>query len=138
MTGGAGLSIQIFGKNLNTYIHRQYYLKGPSPASFSFILGLFQTNINTILQQINVKTCPSSIWCWDSNPRPSEHESHPITTTRWHQFMLIRHNDTYLYVSLCRSPVYWALVNIDHETEKNKCVVLFAFPVVVVFVIFCC
>ena len=28
---------------------------GPSPASFSFIFGLFQTNINTILQQINVK-----------------------------------------------------------------------------------
>ena len=28
---------------------------GPSPASFSFIFGLFQTNINTILQQIYVK-----------------------------------------------------------------------------------
>ena len=28
---------------------------GPSPASFSFIFGLFQTNIDTILQQINVK-----------------------------------------------------------------------------------
>ena len=28
---------------------------GQSPASFSFIFGLFQTNINTILQQINVK-----------------------------------------------------------------------------------
>ena len=31
------------------------FLNGPSPASFSFIFGLFQTNINTILQQINVK-----------------------------------------------------------------------------------
>ena len=29
-------------------------------ASFSFIFGLFQKNINTILQQINVKKCPSS------------------------------------------------------------------------------
>ena len=48
---------------------------GPSPASFSF----FQTNI-TILQQINVKKCPPSIRCWDSNPRPPEHESPPITT----------------------------------------------------------
>ena len=53
---------------------------GPSPASFQFIFGLFQTNINTILHQINVKKCPSSIQCWDSNPRPSEHVSAPITT----------------------------------------------------------
>ena len=37
------------------------FKNGPSPASFSFIFGLFQTNINTILQQINVKKCPSSI-----------------------------------------------------------------------------
>ena len=27
-----------------------------------------------------VKKCPSSIWCWDSNPRPLESESLPITT----------------------------------------------------------
>ena len=32
------------------------------------------------LQKIYVKKCPSYIWCWDSNPRPSEHESPPITT----------------------------------------------------------
>ena len=33
-----------------------FFLKnGPSPDSFSFIFGLFQTNINKILQQINVK-----------------------------------------------------------------------------------
>ena len=56
------------------------FLNGPSPASFSFIFGLFQTNINTILQQINVKKCPSSIRCRDSNPRPLECESPPITT----------------------------------------------------------
>ena len=29
-------------------------LNGPTPVTFSFIFGLFQTNINTILQQINV------------------------------------------------------------------------------------
>jgi len=58
-----------------------YFLKnGPSPVSFSFIFGLFQTNINKILQQINVKKCPSGIQHWDSNPRPLEHESPPITT----------------------------------------------------------
>ena len=32
------------------------------------------------LQQINVKKCTSCIWGWDSNPRPLEHESSPITT----------------------------------------------------------
>ena len=32
------------------------------------------------LQQIHVKKCPSSIWCWDSNSQPLEHESTPITT----------------------------------------------------------
>ena len=32
------------------------------------------------LQQINVKKCPSSIWWWDSKPRPSKYESPPITT----------------------------------------------------------
>ena len=54
--------------------------KWANPASFLFIFGLFQTNINTILQQINVKKCPSSIRHRDSNPRPSERESPPITT----------------------------------------------------------
>ena len=32
------------------------------------------------LQQINVKKCPSSMWCQDSNSQPMEHESPPITT----------------------------------------------------------
>ena len=41
----------------------------------------FQTNINKILQQINVKKCPSSIWHWYLNPQPLEHEYPPITTS---------------------------------------------------------
>ena len=32
-----------------------YFKNGPFPASLSFIFGLFQTNINPILQQIDVK-----------------------------------------------------------------------------------
>ena len=48
-------------------------------ASFSFILGLFKQTI-IFLQQINVKkSCQSSIWRWDSNPRPLELESSPIS-----------------------------------------------------------
>ena len=39
----------------------------------------FQTNI-TILQQMYVEKCPSSICRWDLNPRHSEHESRPIIT----------------------------------------------------------
>ena len=52
---------------------------GLNPASFSFIFGLLQTNINTILQQINVKkmSCLSSMRNQDSNPRPLEHVSSP-------------------------------------------------------------
>ena len=52
---------------------------GPTPDSFPFIFGLFKQTIQ-LLQQINVKKCPSSIWRWDSNPRPFKHESSPITT----------------------------------------------------------
>ena len=33
-----------------------------------------------ISQQIYVKKCPSSIWYFDSNSRPSEYESPPLTT----------------------------------------------------------
>ena len=51
------------------------FLNGPSPASFSFIFGLFQTNINTIFTTNQCEKCLSSVRCWDLNPRPSEHES---------------------------------------------------------------
>ena len=51
---------------------------GQSPASFC-LFSSFQTNI-TFFTTNKCETCPSSIWCWDSKPRPSEHESPPITT----------------------------------------------------------
>ena len=56
-----------------------FFKIGPTPASFLFIFGLFKQTIQ-FLQQINVKKCPSSIRRWDSNPRPLERESTPITT----------------------------------------------------------
>ena len=52
---------------------------GPTPASFSFLFGLFKKTLQ-FLQQIYVKKCPSSIRCQDLNPRPLECESLPITT----------------------------------------------------------
>ena len=57
----------------------QFFLKnGPTPASFSFIY-CFSKHTLQFLQQLNVKKCPSSIWCRDSNSRPLELEPHPIT-----------------------------------------------------------
>ena len=44
------------------------------------IFGLFQTNINTIFTTNQCEKCPSSLGCWNLNPRPSDWESHPITT----------------------------------------------------------
>ena len=58
---------------------KPFFKIGPTPASFLFIFGLFKQTIQ-FLQQINVKKCPSSIRRWDSNPRPLERESTPITT----------------------------------------------------------
>ena len=63
---------------------------GPSPASFLFIFGLFQANIHTIWQQINVKKCPSSIWHWDSNPRSSELLPWPLDQAPAQKFIFRR------------------------------------------------
>ena len=49
------------------------------PDIFFVNFRLFKTTLQ-FLQQINLKKCPSSIWCWDLNPQPSEHESPPRTT----------------------------------------------------------
>ena len=54
------------------------FLNGLSPTSFPLISS-FQTNI-TIFTPNTCEKCPSSIWCWDSNPQPSVHEFPPITT----------------------------------------------------------
>ena len=42
-------------------------------------LGLFRQTLQ-LLQQINVKKCPSSIWHQDSNSQPPDYESPPLTT----------------------------------------------------------
>ena len=44
------------------------------------LFSVFSNKHYKFLQQIYVKRCPYSIWCWDSNPRPLERESPPITT----------------------------------------------------------
>ena len=52
------------------FLHREkIFFNGQSWPLFR----LFSTNIY-------VKKCPSILQYWDSNPRPSGHEFHPITT----------------------------------------------------------
>ena len=72
------------------------FLNWPSPASFSFIFCLFQTNMKIFTTNIYEKY-PFSIQGWDSNPRPSDHESHPVTT-RPGQFCLCEHSWCALFV----------------------------------------
>ena len=55
------------------------FLMGHTRPLFRLFLVSFKQTIQ-ILQQIIVKKCPFSIWCWDSNSQPLEHETPPITT----------------------------------------------------------
>ena len=57
-----------------------FFYKAANPGLFlpSFSVFFKQTPTQFI-KQIHVKKCQSSIHCWDSNPRPSICESHPIT-----------------------------------------------------------
>ena len=43
------------------------------------LFSSFQTNITIFTTNVCEK-CPSSTWCWDLNPQPSDLESPPITT----------------------------------------------------------
>ena len=56
-----------------------FKMSHPRPLCHLFSVFFNQTSIQ-FLQQINVKKCPSSKQCWDSDSQPSDHESPPITT----------------------------------------------------------
>ena len=58
---------------------RVFLKKWANPGLFFVYFRSFQTNITIFTTNICEK-CPSSIWCRDSNPRPLEHKSLPITT----------------------------------------------------------
>ena len=57
-----GQLFKAFGNNKFAQFSHILRLFLATPASFSFIFDLFQTNINTILQQINVKNVPP-VYC---------------------------------------------------------------------------
>ena len=54
-----------------------FFKKWANPGVFFIYFSLFRHTLQ-FLQQINVKKCPSSIHCQDSNSPPLEHESSPI------------------------------------------------------------
>ena len=70
---------QYFSLFIFCYFLPHYFClkNGPTPASFH-LFSVFSNKHYNFLQQIDVKKCRSSIWCWDSNPL--EYESLPITT----------------------------------------------------------
>ena len=49
-----------------------------NPGLFFIYFRLFK-HTPQFLQQINLKKCPPSLWCWESNSQPLKHESPPIT-----------------------------------------------------------
>ena len=57
-----------------------FYKKMGQPRPLFHLFLSYQTHI-TIFTVNKCEKCPSSIRCWDSNSRPLEHESPPITTT---------------------------------------------------------
>ena len=81
-----GYSIIVFSKMC--YSRPSFVKIWPFPASFCqkwaicglfFHILVFSTHFE-LLQQINVKKCPSNMGRRDSNPRPLKHELSPITT----------------------------------------------------------
>ena len=58
--------------------HTFLNLGHPRPL-FPFIFVFFN-NKHFNFKTNKCKKCPSSIWCWDSNPQRSEHQPLPITT----------------------------------------------------------
>ena len=65
--------------NLYVSFTLEFLFKWTTPASFSFIFVFFKRTLQ-FLHQLNVKKCPSSIRCHDSNSQPSDYESPPLTT----------------------------------------------------------
>ena len=56
------------------------FVAAAAGVNFFVCFRSFQSNIITNFTTNICEKCASSIWCWDSNSRPSERESLPITT----------------------------------------------------------
>ena len=68
-------------KNVNLFMAQCVFKKWANPDLFLVYFLFFQTNNTTFTtNQCEKMSCPSSIQRQDSNSRPSERESPPITT----------------------------------------------------------
>ena len=68
-------------KSFLSVCHHYCFKNGPFSASFLIYFWSFSSKHTNCMHQYNVKKCPSSSQCWDSNPQPLERES-PLITTR--------------------------------------------------------
>ena len=66
-----------------------FFLKMGQPRSIFLFIFVFQTHITNFTAIMNVKKCPSSTRCRDSNSRPLERESPPITTRPSLRFQML-------------------------------------------------
>ena len=100
-----GLGLTFCSQCLGLDPEAQRFIKMCHPRPLFPFFCLFKQTFQ-FLQQINMKKCPSSIWCQDSNPRLSEHESPPITTRPG----LPRPKDL----------THWSTVGLEPESNCNK------------------
>ena len=92
-----------------------FFLKNrPTPASFSIIFGRFKQTIQFYNKSMWKMSCPSRIWCRDSNPWPLEHESPPITTRPGLPFMII------MFIFVIFKPQKWQQECPWHLTKSLK------------------
>ena len=66
------------GESITGVLFDWFFLNGPSPAYFLFIFVFSNNHYN--FTTTKCEKCPYGSRCRDSNPRPSEHESPPVTT----------------------------------------------------------
>ena len=87
---------------------------GPTPASFSFIFGLFKQTLLQFLQQINVKKChvhpvystgirTHDLWSWAS----SQGSRHYIVWTRFFSYDL-------------KNNAFFSLFKLDHRIRTTR------------------
>ena len=62
------------------YFNGAEFFKTGYPRTLLSLFSVFFKQTAQILQQINVKKCPTSIRCRDLNKQPLDYESPPLTT----------------------------------------------------------
>ena len=107
------------------------YFKNNWPTRPLFhLFSSIQTNIYSISTTNKCEKCPSSIWCRDSNPQPSEYESPPLTTRPGHppfeRAKFIRFAAKRNHLKKCQESFWWdngALVR--RIVSPRLCTVIF-------------